>query len=142
MNEPETISEILENAKTIAVVGLSDTPGRAGFGVSRFMQQRGYRIIPVNPEAHSVLGEQAFASLDDACAANAGSIDLVNVFRAPEHVPEIVKDVLRLRIPRLWLQEGVCHEEAAGWAEKAGVKVVMDRCMLKERMAADRKAEF
>ena len=136
MNEPETIREILENTKTIAVIGLSDKPGRARLGVSRFMQQQGYRIIPVNPLKRSVLGEQAYATLDDAYTALNGEIDLVNVFRAPEFVPEIVKDVMRLKIPRLWLQEGVCHEEAAGWAEAAGVKVVMDRCILKDRMAA------
>jgi predicted CoA-binding protein len=136
MNEPETIREILENTKTIAVIGLSDKPGRPSLGVSRFMQQQGYRIIPVNPLKRSVLGEQAYATLDDAYTALNGEIDLVNVFRAPEFVPEIVKDVMRLKIPRLWLQEGVCHEEAAGWAEAAGVKVVMDRCILKDRMAA------
>jgi predicted CoA-binding protein len=140
MNEPETIREILENAKTIAVIGLSDDPGRASFGVSKFMQQQGYRIIPVNPQASSVLGERAYPSLDEAYKENGGKVDLVNVFRAPEHVPAIVKDVLRLKIPRLWLQEGVCHEEAAGWAEAAGVKVVMDHCILKERMAAAWKA--
>jgi predicted CoA-binding protein len=136
MNEAETIREILEHAKTIAVIGLSDRAGRASLGVSRFMQKQGYRIIPVNPLTDSVLGELAYASLTDAFMAFGGKIDLVNVFRAPPFVPEIVKDVIRLKIPRLWLQEGVCHEEAAGWAEAAGVKVVMDRCILKDRMAA------
>jgi uncharacterized protein len=136
MNEPETIREILENSKTIAVVGLSDKPGRASFGVSKFMQQQGYRIIPVNPEASSILGEPAYPTLDKAYQALEGKIDLVNVFRASNFVPEIVKDVIRLKIPRLWLQEGVCHEEAAGWAEAAGIKVVMDHCILKERSAA------
>jgi uncharacterized protein len=136
MNEPETIREILENSKTIAVVGLSDKPGRASLGVSQFMQRQGYRIIPVNPLARSVLGERAYSSLDEAYMEFGSKIDLVNVFRAPEYVPGIVKDVTRLKIPRLWLQEGVCHEEAAAWAEAAGVKVVMDRCILKDRMAA------
>jgi uncharacterized protein len=136
MNEPETIREILENARTIAVIGLSDKPGRASLGVSQFMQRQGYRIIPVNPLARSVLGERAFSTLDEAHRECGWKIDLVNVFRAPEHVPAIVQDVIRLQIPRLWLQEGVCHEEAAGWAESAGVKVVMDRCILKDRMAA------
>ena len=136
MNEPETIREILENTRTIAVIGLSDKPGRASLGVSRFMQQQGYRIIPVNPLARSVLGEQAYATLEDAWRAHGGKIDLVNVFRAPSHVPQIVRDVIRLKIPRLWLQEGVCHEEAAASAEAAGIKVVMDHCILKERMAA------
>ncbi len=136
MNEPETIREILENAKTIAVVGLSSSPGRASLGVSRFMQARGCRIVPVNPNEASVLGEKAYPNLDEAYAAAGGKIDLVNVFRSPQFVPEVVKDVMRLKIPRLWLQEGVCHEEAAQWAERAGVKVVMDRCLMKERMAA------
>jgi uncharacterized protein len=136
MNEPETIREMLENSRTIAVVGLSDQPGRPSLGVAQFLKRRGYRIVPVNPSLGSVLEEQAYGSLDEAHVALGGSIDLVNVFRAPEYVPEIVKDVIRLQIPRLWLQEGVCHQEAAGWAEAAGIKVVMDRCMLKERKAA------
>lgn len=136
MNNPETIREILENTHTIAVVGLSDQPERPSLGVARFMQRQGYRIVPVNPQVRTVLGEQAFPTLDAAYAGHNGNIDLVNVFRAPEHVPEIVKDVIRLRIPRLWLQEGVCHEEAANWAEAAGISVVMDRCILQERMAA------
>lgn len=136
MNEPETIRGILENAKTIAVVGLSDRLGRASQGVSRYLQQHGYRIVPVNPMARSktILGEQVYASLDDACAA-VGTIDVVDVFRNPVFVPEIVKDLIRLKIPALWLQEGVCHDEAAGWAEVDGIKVVMDHCMLREHMA-------
>jgi uncharacterized protein len=136
MNEPETIREILDHTKTIAVIGLSEKPGRASFGVSKFMQQQGYRIIPVNPRARSVLGEPAYTTLDAAYQALEGRIDLVNVFRAPSYIPEIVKDVVRLKIPRLWLQEGVCHDEAAATAEAAGVKVVMNHCILKERMAA------
>jgi predicted CoA-binding protein len=134
MNEPEVIREMLDRARTIAVVGLTNREGRASYGVSRFMQSQGYRIIPVNPKIDSALGEKAYPSLDDALAA-VRTIDLVNVFRAPEHVPEVVKDVMRLKIPYLWLQEGVCHDEAAEWAEKAGIRVVMDRCILKERMA-------
>lgn len=134
MNEPNLIREILEKTKTIAVVGLTNREGRASLGVSRFMQQRGYRILPVNPRIESALGEKAYATLDEAAAGN--HIDLVNVFRAPEFVPEVVKDTIRLKIPYLWLQEGVVHEEAAKWAEAAGIKVVMDRCILKDRMAA------
>jgi predicted CoA-binding protein len=131
MNEPQTINEILDKAKTIAVIGLSDKPGRASFGVSNYMQRHGYRILPVNPQAVEILGESCYPTLDDAYEA-IGKIDLVNVFRAPEFIPEIVKDVIRLRIPHLWLQEGVIHDEAAGWAEAAGIKVVMDRCIYKE----------
>jgi predicted CoA-binding protein len=131
MNEPETIRTILDNTKTIAVVGLSDKADRPSFGVSRYMQQEGYRIIPVHPTISNVLGERAYPTLDDALAAE-GKIDLVNVFRASEYVPEIVKDVMRLKIPYLWLQEGVCHEEAVRWAEADGIKVVMDRCIYKD----------
>jgi uncharacterized protein len=135
MNEAATIREILDRAKTIAVVGLTNREGRASLGVSRFMQARGYRIIPVNPQIESVLGERAYPTLDAAVDA-IQDIDLVNVFRAPSFVPDIVKDVIRLKIPYLWLQEGVVHPEAAAWAEAAGVKIVMDRCILKDRMAA------
>ncbi len=131
MNEPKTIDEILKNTKTIAVVGLSDNAGRPSFGVSRYMQAQGYRIIPVNPQAKTILGEISYPSLDDAVEA-VGKIELVNVFRASAFVPDIVKDVMRLKIPYLWLQEGVCHEEAVGWAEAVGIKVVMDRCIHKE----------
>ncbi len=141
MNEPETVRSILENTRTIAVVGLTDKPGRPSLGVARYMQQQGYRIVPVNPKVEQVLGERAYPTLDAACeglAAEGAKIDCVNVFRAPAFVPEVVKDVMRLHIPNLWLQEGVCHEEAAGWAEAAGVHVVMDHCMLKEHAAMHR----
>ena len=139
MNEPKLIRTILETAKTIAVVGLSDKPGRASLGVSRYLQQQGYRIVPVNPKAkkETILGETVYPSLDEACAA-VGTIDVVDVFRAPMHVPEVVKDVMRLKIPYLWLQEGVCHDEAAGWAEAVGIGVVMDHCMLREHAAHSR----
>jgi hypothetical protein len=139
MNEPEMIRTILKTAKTIAVVGLSDRPGRPSLSVAHYMQQHGYRIVPVNPMARTrtILGEPVFGSLDEACAA-VGTVDVVDVFRAPMFVPEIVKDVIRLKIPYLWLQEGVCHDEAAGWAEADGIGVVMDRCMLKAHAAWSR----
>ena len=143
MNEPETIRTILKNAKTIAVVGLSDKPGRPSLGVAHYLQHHGYRIVPVNPKAKSktILGEPVFDSLDEACAA-VGDIDVVDVFRDPVYVPEIVKDVIRLKIPYLWLQEGVCHDEAAGWAEADGVRVVMDHCMLKAHAAWSRDGDL
>ena len=139
MNEPKLIRTILETAKTIAVVGLSDKPGRASLGVSRYLQQHGYRIVPVNPRAkkETILGEKVYPSLEDACTA-VGKIDVVDVFRAPMHVPAVVKDVMRLKSPYLWLQEGVCHDEAAGWAEADGIGVVMDHCMLREHAAHSR----
>ena len=135
MNESVVIREILDNAKTIAVVGLTNKEGRASLGVSRFMQSRGYRIIPVNPQIESSLGEKAYPTLDAALAA-VSKIDLVNVFRLPRYIPDIVKDTIRLKIPYLWIQEGIVHEEAAALAEAAGIKLVMDRCILKDRMAA------
>src|SRR5690348_16022825 len=104
---------------------------RPSFGVSQYMQRKGYRIIPVNPNETSVLGEKAYATL----AEIPGPIDLVDVFRRPEFVPEIVDEVIRLKIPALWLQEGVVHEAAAGKAREAGIAVVMDRCILKEHRA-------
>ncbi|HSY70744.1 MAG TPA: CoA-binding protein [Alloacidobacterium sp.] len=135
MNEPTTIREILDNAKTIAVVGLTNKEGRASLGVSRFMQSRGYRIIPVNPQIVSSLGEKAYPTLDAALEA-VGKIELVNVFRLPRYIPDIVQDTIRLKIPYLWIQEGIVHDEAAATAEAAGIKLVMDRCILKDRMAA------
>ncbi len=131
MNEPETIRTILKNSKTIAVLGLSNNPDRPSFSVSRYMQMQGYRILPVNPAIAEALGERAYPTLDAAISAE-GKIDLVNVFRASEFVPEIVKDVMRLKIPYLWLQEGVCHDEAVKRAEEDGILVVMDRCIYKE----------
>jgi uncharacterized protein len=136
MNEPATIRQILDTVKTIAVVGLTNREGRASLGVSRFMQSRGYRIIPVNPLIGSVLGEKAYATLDEAVASANAKIDLVSVFRLPQYIPAIVDDAIRLKIPYLWIQEGIEHDEAAARAEAAGIKVVMNRCILKDRMAA------
>jgi predicted CoA-binding protein len=139
VNEPEAIQEMLEKTKTIAVVGLSDHEGRASFGVSRFMQRQGYRIVPVNPRIAESLGEKAYPTLEAAVAAHPrgseNEIQMVNVFRAPEFVPEIVEEAIRLKLPYLWLQEGVVHDEAAARAEAAGIKVVMDHCLLKAYMA-------
>ena len=127
-NESDRITELLRQAKTIAVVGLSDSPMRTSHGVSAYMQRQGYRIIPVNPAVSSALGEKSYPTLSDV----PGKIDLVNVFRRSVFVPEIVDEVIRLKLPALWLQEGVIHEEAAGKARQAGIFVVMDRCILKE----------
>jgi uncharacterized protein len=142
MNEPETIRQIFKQSKTIAVVGLSTKQDRASFGVSRYMQRQGFHIIPVNPAISSVLGEEAYPTLEAACVA-VGQIDLVNVFRAPRYVPGIVEEVIRLKVPYLWLQEGVFHQEAAEQAEAAGTKVVMDRCIFKEylQIASTRSRE-
>ncbi len=127
----DQITELLKHSKTIAVIGLSDDQRRPSYGVSEYMQSHGYRIIPVHPTAQTVLGEKVYKSLRDI----AEKIDIVDVFRRPEAVPEIVDEVIALKLPALWLQETVVHEEAAEKARKAGVKVVMDRCILKEHRA-------
>ena len=129
--ENDHIGRVLKEAKNIAVIGQSDDPFKPSYGVSRYMQQQGYRIIPVNPYLESALGEKAYPSLRDV----PGKIDIVNVFRRPEAVPEIVDEVIRLKLPVLWLQETVVHEEAAEKARQAGVLVVMDLCILKEHRA-------
>jgi len=124
----DEIGELLKRTRTIAVVGLSDSPLRPSYGVSAYMQTAGYRIIPVNPAIKGALGEKAVASLADVQE----KIDIVDVFRRSEFVPEVVDEAIRLKVPAIWLQEGVVHEEAAEKARKAGIFVVMDRCILKE----------
>ena len=124
----DEIGELLKRTKTIAVVGLSDSPLRPSYGVSAYMQSHGYRIIPVNPSIKGALGEKAVASL----AEIEEKIDMVDVFRRPEYVPELVDEAIRLKVPAIWLQEDVIHEEAAEKARKAGIVVVMDKCILKE----------
>ena len=128
MTEFEQISQLLRNAKTIAVVGLSDDPMRVSYHVSRYMQSQGYRIVPVNPEIRESLGEKAYPTLSEVTE----KIDIVNVFRRPEFVPEVVEEAIRLGVPAIWMQEGVVHEAAAQKARDAGTFVVMDRCILKE----------
>ncbi|SRR5579883_637425 len=123
-----TISEILSATRVIAVVGLSGSPMRPSNGVSEYMKRAGYRIIPVNPNESEVLGERSYARLEDIPE----SIDMVNVFRRSEHVPEIVESAIRAGAKSLWLQEGVIHEAAAQRARDAGLDVVMDKCILKE----------
>lgn len=126
----DQVLELLKKAKTIAVIGLSDDPGKPSYGVSRYLQASGYRVVPVNPQVTQVLGEKAYATLGEA--AQHEKIDVVDVFRRPDAVPAIVDDVLKLGLPALWLQETVVHQEAAERARQAGVMVVMDRCILKE----------
>ena len=127
MNDTQ-VTELLRSAKTIAVVGLSSNRMRASFGVSRFLQRQGYRIIPVNPNETEVLGERAYASLRDV----PGEIDIVNIFRRSEKVPEVVDDALGKRPRCIWMQEGIVNQAAASKAESAGIPVVMNRCILKE----------
>ena len=131
MMQPDPITELLKRAKTIAVVGLSSNPLRPSHGVTAYMQSQRYRIIPVNPNIAECLGEKAYASLRDVPE----KIDIVNIFRRPEFVPEIVDETIRLKIPAIWMQEYVIHEKAAEKARRAGIFVVMDRCILKEHQA-------
>ncbi len=124
----EQMAESFRTARTVAVVGLSSSRGRASYGVAQNLQTAGYRIIPVNPNETEVLGEKAYASLD----AVPDKIDMVDVFRRSEYVPEIVDAAIRVGARSVWLQEGVVHEEAAARARAAGLIVVMNRCTLKE----------
>ena len=126
--QPDPIRELLEHAKTIAVVGLSDSPLRPSHGVSAYMQTQGYRIIPVNPNIRESLGEKSWRSLAEVPE----KIDIVNIFRRRQFVEEIVDQAIKLKIPTVWMQEEVINERAAQKARKAGMFVVMDRCILKE----------
>jgi uncharacterized protein len=127
----DEIGELLKRSKTIAVVGLSNNPLRPSHGVSAYMQGHGYRIIPVNPRIKGALGEKAVSSLSDVSE----KIDIVDVFRRSEFVADVVDEAIRLRVPAIWMQEGVIHKEAAEKARKAGIFVVMDLCILKEHRA-------
>lgn len=113
------------------MVGLSDSPLRPSHGVAAYMQAQGYRIIPVNPQVQEVLGEPAYPSLMEVPE----KIDIVNIFRRPEHVEEVVDQAIQLKIPAIWMQEGVVHERAAEKARQAGIFVVMDRCILQDHRA-------
>lgn len=128
MNDRE-LTDLLKKAKTVAVVGLSSNRMRASFGVSRFLQRQGYRVIPVNPNETEVLGERAYPSVKDVPE----NVDIVDIFRRSSAVLEVVEDALQKPgIRCIWMQEGVVNREAASKAERAGIPVVMDRCILKE----------
>ena len=122
------ISEILHTSRTIAVVGLSGKRYRPSYGVAEYLKRSGFRIIPVNPMEKEVLGERAYPDLDSIPE----KVDLVDIFRRPEFVPEIVEAAIRIGAKAIWMQEGVVHERAAQRAEQAGLAVVMDRCILKD----------
>ena len=122
------IAELLRTARTIAVVGLSSRKFRPSYGVSDYMKRAGYRIIPVNPNESEVLGERCYPTIEDI----PDHIDIVDIFRRSEHVPEIVEAAIRIGASAIWMQEGVVHEAAAQRAREAGLKVVMDRCILKD----------
>ncbi|MGB7761637.1 MAG: CoA-binding protein [Bryobacteraceae bacterium] len=122
------IADILGAARTIAVVGLSARRFRPSHGVAEYLQRAGYRIIPINPNVAEVLGEKSYPSLD----AVPDPVDIVDIFRRPEHVPAIVEAAIRKGAKTIWMQEGVVHEDAARRAESAGLSVIMDRCILKD----------
>lgn len=129
--QSDPITDLLKRAKTIAVVGLSNNPLRPSHGVSAYMQSHGYRIIPVNPRIKGCLGEKAYVSLLEVPE----KIDIVDIFRRPEFVEEVVDQAIQIKVPAIWMQEEVIHEKAAEKARKAGILVVMDHCILKEHRA-------
>ena len=129
--QADPIRDLLQRSKTIAVVGLSDSPMRPSYGVSAYMQAHGYKIIPVNPAIVEALGEKSYPSLLEVPE----KIDIVNIFRRPEFVEEIVDQAIQLKVPAVWMQEEVINEIAADKARQAGIFVVMDRCILKEHKA-------
>lgn len=128
MNDPKAIQTILNECRTIAVVGLSSNPMRPSYDVARYMQRQGYRIIPVNPNEVEVLGERAYPSLEKVPE----KFDLVDIFRRSEEAGEHVDEAIRLGAKAVWMQDGVIDSEAADRALKAGLLVVMDNCILRE----------
>ncbi|MGB8540410.1 MAG: CoA-binding protein [Candidatus Acidiferrales bacterium] len=134
MSESDIITQILNSSKTIAVVGLSGNRMRASFHVAEYLQSVGYKIIPVNPNETAVLGEKSYARLQDVPV----SIDVVQIFRRPAFVPEIVDAAIQIKARCVWMQEGIVHAEAAERARRAGILVVMNTCMLKEHVRRSR----
>ena len=128
------IDAFLRRIGTVAILGLSETPGRPSYNVAKGLQKFGLRIVPVNPSATEILGMRAWPDLESAIQG-AGPIDVVDVFRRPEHVAAIVDDCIRLKVPALWLQDGVIDEVAAQKARDAGIFTVMNRCMFRDRSA-------
>jgi predicted CoA-binding protein len=126
------IDALLRRVRNVAILGLSETPGRPSHNVARALQKFGYRVVPVNPGATEILGEKAWPDLESALKG-AGPIDVVDVFRRSEHVPAIVDEAIRLGVPALWLQDGVIDEAAATRARAAGIFTVMNRCMFRDR---------
>ena len=130
INSREAISQILEECRTIAVVGLSSNPGRASHAVAGYMMRHGYTVIPVNPNESEVFGEKSYPTLADVPVA----VELVDVFRRSEAAGEAVDEAIRIGAKAVWLQEGVIDRAAAERARDAGLLVVMDRCWLKEHV--------
>jgi predicted CoA-binding protein len=129
-----SIPDLLRNSRTIAVVGLSNNPMRPSNGVAEYLKRSGYRVIPINPNETQVLGEKCYSRLEDVPEP----IDMVDIFRRSEYVPDIVESAIRVGAKSVWMQEGVINEAAARRARQAGIEVVMDRCTLKEHRKLDR----
>ncbi|WHZ09575.1 MAG: CoA binding protein [Burkholderiaceae bacterium] len=130
MNESDTITQILQTCRTVAVVGLSPKPHRDSWRIARYMQQQGWRIVPVNPNATEVLGERAYANLTEA--AREQTIDLVDVFRHSDQVPALVDEAIAIGARAIWLQLGIAHDAALARAAAAGLLAVQDRCLMVE----------
>jgi hypothetical protein len=128
-DERATLGAILRAARTIAVVGLSPKPSRASHFVAEYLQRAGYRIVPVRPGAESILGERAYPDLIAAARA-AGPLDVVDIFRRSETIPELAEDLVALRPRLVWMQVGVRHDATAARLQEAGIPVVMDRCLM------------
>lgn len=125
---PVVIRALLQHARRIAVVGMSPQPNRPSYGVARHMQQFGYQVVPVRPMVAEVLGEKAYCSLLELPFP----VDIVNVFRAAEHIPQLVEECIQVACPVIWIQQGIIHEQAAQRAKEAGLTVVMDRCIYRD----------
>jgi len=125
---PDEIRAILAHAKTIAVVGLSDKPDRYSYRVAAYLQEHGFKIIPVNPAVTEVLGQKSYSSLREVPEP----VDIVDIFRKPEAVPGIVEEAIAIKARAVWMQNGIVHNAAAAQARAAGLKVVMSRCLLVE----------
>ena len=128
--EENEIKKILSSSKTIAVVGISPKEDRPSYGVASYLQSKGYRIIPVRPDGEEILGEKVYPTLSEI--PNEINVEVVDIFRKSEEVPPVVEEAIRRGAKVVWMQEGVIHKEAGEKAEKAGLKVVMDRCMKKD----------
>ncbi|MCL4467110.1 MAG: CoA-binding protein [Chloroflexi bacterium] len=138
VNDEQTIDDILHQAKNVAVVGLSDNRMRPSFGVAEYLQKQGYHIIPVNPGVEQVLGEKSYPDL----ASVPEQIDVVDVFRRPEHVPAIVEEAIKAGARSLWLQDGVGNPEVEKNARQAGLRVVADTCMMREHRRLRREGKI
>jgi uncharacterized protein len=137
VSESAAITQILKSSKTIAVVGLSNKRMRPSYGVAQYLQSAGYRIVPVNPNETEVFGEKCYARLRDVPVP----VDIVDIFRRSEFVPEIVDAAIEIGARCIWMQEGVIHPEAAERARRAGIFVVMNLCILKEHIKRARELQ-